>query len=283
VKRILYLLLAMPGLALGWGATGHRVVCEIAYAELLPQARAEVDRLIVSDPDFESFADSCLFADKPEVIRPIDHYVNMPRSTLAITTDDCPLATSCVISAIKNDVMELRNPVASDAQKLLALKLLGHWLGDIHQPLHVSFMDDRGANSINVDLENMEWPNFHGVWDTEILQSNFGDDYQKIAAQLDASISDAQRSAWQYDSVIEWANESFQVSIAPDTNYCVRQQGACWYSADNMLLDGGEEWRMQKISAAYLRRHRDIVALRLQQAGIRLAQLLNQSFAAEIQ
>ncbi|MGI9200757.1 MAG: S1/P1 nuclease, partial [Woeseiaceae bacterium] len=55
-----------PSFAFGWGETGHRVVCQIAYDELLPAARSELDRLIALDRDFDSFAESCLFADSPE-------------------------------------------------------------------------------------------------------------------------------------------------------------------------------------------------------------------------
>jgi hypothetical protein len=276
VKRSPLLILFAPAVVLGWSGTGHRVVCEIAYQELQPEARAELDRLLAVDHDFNNFADSCLFADKPEVIRPIDHYINLPRSTSAISTDNCPLAQSCVIAAIRQDILVLRDPESSDAEKLLAIKLLGHWVGDIHQPLHVSFRDDRGANSISVNLD-MEWPNFHAVWDSEILTFNLGGDYRQIAARLGAQISGAQRLAWQHDSVIEWANESFQITIAPATLYSVWQQGACWYSANNMLLDDGEVRREQKISNSYLRRQGPVVELRLQQAGVRLARLLTQT------
>jgi hypothetical protein len=38
--------------------------------------------------------------------------------------------------------------IEHDAAKLASLKYLGHWIGDIHQPLHVSFADDRGGNFI---------------------------------------------------------------------------------------------------------------------------------------
>jgi len=281
MRRLLLLLIFLPSFAFAWGETGHRVACQIAYEELTPEARSEVDRLLAQDVAFDNFADSCLFADKPEVIRPVDHYVNYPRSTKAVTIDGCPMAESCVVAAIANDTAVLANHKSSDAQKLVALKLLGHWVGDVHQPLHVSFMDDRGANSINVDRENMEWPNFHGIWDGEILAHNLGIDYLQIADGLRKQISDKQRAAWRHDSVIEWVNESFQITIAPATRYCVLKQGACWYSADNMLLDDGEEWRTHKIKNRYLRRHGRTVERRLQQAGIRLAQLIDESFATD--
>ena len=107
---------------------------------------------------------------------------------------------------------------------------------------------------------------------------NLGDDSMKIAAELRESITNEQRTAWQLDSPVEWANESYQVTIAPATNYCVQQQGACWYSSDNMMLSRGEPWRQISVSEDYLQRHHANVSLRLQQSGIRLAVLLNQAF-----
>jgi len=276
VKRLLLLLALLPATAFSWDEVGHKTVCQIAYEELLPEARVELDRLLTLDPDFEIFAESCLFADKPEVIRFQDHFINLPRSATAVTTGECPMADSCVLTAIPNDAFVLRDPESSDAAKLLALKLLGHWVGDIHQPLHVSFMDDRGANSINVDLD-MKYANFHGVWDHAIRAHNLGDDYLQIALHLGRQISDEQRMAWRYDSPVEWANESFRITISPTTKYCVQKHGACWYKEDNMLLDQGEAWRNDSISDDYLQKNGPIIFLRLQQAGVRLAQLLNQS------
>ncbi len=56
MKRLLILLILTPSLAFAWGETGHRVVCQIAYDELLPDARVELDRLIALDSDFDKFA-----------------------------------------------------------------------------------------------------------------------------------------------------------------------------------------------------------------------------------
>jgi hypothetical protein len=269
-----------PSLAFAWGGTGHRVVCQIAYEELLTEAREEIDRLLALDPNFESFAESCLFADSPERIRWRDHFINLPRSALAITTFDCPMADTCILPAIRNDFLILLDPESSDTEKLLALKLLGHWVGDVHQPMHVSFQDDRGANSnvieteIEVDFEGL---NLHGIWDYMIISQIFGDDYQAIANDLQEAISDQQRLDWMYDSPIEWANESYQITISPGSGYCVQQSGACWYNSDNMMLDQDEAWHTFAVDEQYLRRNAPLVAERLQQAGIRLGKLLNQS------
>ena len=277
MKRLIILFALFPSIAFGWGEDGHRVVCQIAFDELTPAASAEVNRLLALDPDYESFAESCLYAEIPKRIRWLDHQINLPRSTWAITTDECPLAESCVIPAIQSDFRVLRDADSSDAEKLLALKLLGHWVGDVHQPMHVSFQDDRGGNSNNVNVD-IPGANLHGVWDYLIISRNLGDDFPKIAAKLGASITDEQRRAWQHDSPIEWADESFQITISASVNYCVQKQGACWYSSDNMMLDKGEPWRDFTITDDYLEMHAAIVSQRLQQAGIRLAELLNEAF-----
>ena len=276
MKRLLLLLILTPSLAFAWGETGHRVVCQIAYDQLLPNARVELDRLLALDSDFDKFADSCLFADKPERIRWQEHFINLPRSSQAVTTSDCPLAETCAFSAIHSDFMVLLDPQATDTEKLLALKLLGHWVGDMHQPMHVSFQDDRGANSNRVDPDN-EDASLHGVWDYAIIARSLGDDYRQIASDLGGAISAQQRTAWKYDSPIEWVNESFQITISQAAGYCIQKQGTCWYSNDNMMLDTGEEWRSLTIAEDYLQLHAPTIELRLQQAGIRLAKLLNQS------
>lgn len=276
LKLLLVLFAFMPGLALAWGETGHRVVCQIAFDELSDAAKTEIERLLNLDPDFENFADSCLFADTPERIRMFDHFMNVPRSFNAIATDECPLADTCVIPAIHNDAEILRNEASSDSDRLLALKLLGHWVGDIHQPMHISYKDDRGANHINVDI-GMPDANLHGVWDYAIVARNLGDDYLQIAAELRAAVTECHRGVWQHDSPVEWANESYQITISPSVGYCTQKQGACWYSENNMLLKDGGPWREMAISDDYLLQHGSIVSKRLQQAGIRLAVLLERA------
>jgi S1/P1 Nuclease len=75
--------------------------------------------------------------------------VNLLRDPDGIGDDPCPLADECVATAIASDLSVLRSD-ADDNAKLAALESLGHWVGDVHQPLHVSFEDDRGGNSIKV-------------------------------------------------------------------------------------------------------------------------------------
>lgn len=49
-----------------------------------------------------------------------------------------------------------------------ALKFLVHFLGDIHQPFHVSFSDNSGANYIKIQFMNRT-TNMHSLWDTDMI------------------------------------------------------------------------------------------------------------------
>lgn len=275
MRRVLLLLLLVPGVCSAWGSPGHRTICQIAFEELTPAVQTEVERLINLDPDFQTFAMSCTFADFPRQRAP-GHFLNLPRSYMAITTDECPMADDCLFRAIEDDLAILEDDNATDDDKLRALKLLGHWVGDIHQPLHVSYQDDRGGN----DIDESGGPcdnSLHSAWDTCMIQQRLGTSFLDIANELSPEITDHERALWQFDSPVEWANESYQITISPEVEYCHQQKGACWYSTQNMMLNDGEAQRSVTIDRPYIAIHRETIIARLKQAGVRLGALLNEA------
>ena len=262
--------------ALAWGDDGHRIVCEIAFLEMAPATRAEVEALIATDPQVATFADSCTWADHPRK-RDDEHYVNLPRDAGGLGAEACPLADRCVVTAVEKDVATLSSPTASEVPRLMALKFLGHFMGDIHQPLHVSFQDDRGGNS--VDTTGICGSNLHSAWDTCLLKKAVGINPQAAAFALEAEITDADRTAWAAAGPIDWANELFAISIAPATNYCVEDGGVCEYEPGNVELDQGEPKKQVAIDAAYVAMSTPIIRDRLKRAGVRLAHVLDEALA----
>lgn len=266
-------LLLLPQMAFAWGNLGHQTICQITLTELTTTARAEVDRLIALNTRFDSFADACTFADNPRRRAP-GHFINLPRSATAVTIDDCPMADDCLFPALAEDLAVLADESRSDEDRLFALKMLSHWVGDFHQPLHISFADDRGGNQV-LEQGGPCDNNLHSTWDTCIIVEEIGTDFEQNASLLEAEISDDDRDRWRFDSPIEWANESFQITISANVEYCVKQQGACWYSMDNMLLQDEETRRKVTVDQAYRTTHTEAVKRRLKQSAIRLAELLN--------
>ena len=273
IAGIAIILLALSANSvLAWGGTAHRIICEIAFKELNSQARAEVKRLIRLDPVFFTFSGSCIWPDHPRK-RSREHFVNLPRSATQLENDSCPLVDKCVVMAIEVDLQIVADAGATDASKLDALKFLGHWVGDIHQPLHVSFRDDRGGNSIKVSGPCSR--NLHAVWDGCIIETKLGTDIRNIATDLREAVTPADRVQWNSTGPKTWANESFRITISKATGYCVKKDDACWYATDNNKLDRNEEKRMLVVDDAYIERQLPTIKERLTQAGIRLGHLLN--------
>jgi hypothetical protein len=79
------------GHALAWGDTAHQVICEVAFRLAKPATQTEIQRLINSDPTtkFPDFSESCVLPDHPR-IRASEHFLNLPRDSAGLTSDNCP-------------------------------------------------------------------------------------------------------------------------------------------------------------------------------------------------
>ena len=147
----------LAGLALGlslmlgsaaahaWGSQGHQVIAGLALAQLTPKARAEVDRLLSLEPG-ETLVSVSTWADEhknPSTAR--WHYVNFPRDSCSFdSARDCPDG-KCLIAAIEQQTAVLASSVP-DEKRINALKYLVHLVGDVYQPLHAGYFDDKGGN-----------------------------------------------------------------------------------------------------------------------------------------
>jgi hypothetical protein len=169
---------------------------------------------------------------------------------------------------------------ASEQEKLEALKYLGHWVGDVHQPLHVSFEDDRGGNEVGISGGLCSW-DLHSVWDSCIIEEGLGEAAYAIARDLLDEVTDDDRTTWRASSPIDWANESFAISISPEVSYCVRVDSGCWYDAQNQRLDHGEPERTVVVDRTYIEANAPAAKDRLVKAGVRLGGLLNQALGTE--
>jgi len=272
-------LLAAPLLSHAWGGTGHRIVCEIAYQELAPDARAEVDRLIALDGQYDTYADSCNYPDKARLRLP-EHYVNFSRQTTEIERMRCLLADECLLTAITKDIQRIQSASIKDATKLKAIKFLGHWIGDLHQPLHISFSDDRGGNSVTATGQCEG--SLHGAWDTcmvhaRILKEPYsGPKVPGLVSTWRGNLSNQLRNEWRQTGVVSWANESFEIVRGASIGYCDQLAKACVYDQQHKreTYKGGPR-REVLVDKGYIDEHIDVVTQRLFQAGVRLAKLLN--------
>ena len=64
----------------------------------------------------------------------------------------------------------------------IALKYLVHFVGDVYQPLHAGYADDRGGDQFQLQAF-MRGTNLHALWDSGII-NNMGEDVEMLTARL---------------------------------------------------------------------------------------------------
>ncbi|XP_058213390.1 endonuclease 4-like [Rhododendron vialii] len=92
------------------------------------------------------------------------------RATAIIQLDKKP----CVSGAINNYTMQLMSAyedsnMESKYNLTEALMFLSHFIGDIHQPLHVGFTEDEGGNTVTVRWYRRKTNLHHDGWSNDIL------------------------------------------------------------------------------------------------------------------
>ena len=276
------LALGVAGPAFAWGDLGHEVTALIAYRHLTPGARAKLDALLASDNDpltAPDFASRATWADKYReghretaawhfVDIEIDHpdlaaaCFGFPPLPAGLPASSGP-ARDCVVDKIDEFETELSAASTPPAERLLALKFLIHFVGDLHQPLHAADHEDRGGNCIGLaPAPDGRAANLHAWWDTGVVET-LGGSAQAIATRLDAQISPAEVRAWSQGGSHEWAMDTFRVG-ARDA-YALPSRPTC-----------GEHGAVA-LSAAYQATAQRDAAIQLEKAGVRMAALLNRA------
>jgi hypothetical protein len=294
-----------------WGTEGHRAVGLVATQNLSESARAHVVKILGSD-DLSSIAvwmdelrsaqfHSGPLAADPEALRfnaefPRNgewHYVDLPLGTMTYELDGAFSNPHDVVHMIEEAVRVLEGGGDKRITPLEALRMIVHFVGDLHQPLHVGngffvlgadgsvklvedpaaatgLPNDKGGNA---DFFGPgRYDELHAYWDTELVVKITGSkEPADIAAVLAKKLS-ADGAGWKspgdYHHWPEgWAGESL---AAARTAFSGITFGA--YTPDPK---GG----IKRISITLPPHYDDtcipLATERLAKAGYHLAELLN--------
>jgi S1/P1 Nuclease len=245
---------------ISWGVTGHRTIGRIAANHLSPQASAAVRELLGS----ETLAEASTWPDEvrsqPEYKHTGSwHYINLPLGLSEAEFEKTVkgMTQENVYSALLQQEQILGSTTPTKEQKIEALKFIVHFIGDLHQPMHVSREEDKGGNTIQVNYSGVG-TNLHALWDSKLLD-HLGLDDQQLADKVDHVTAD-QITAWQNDPLIKWIWESYVISSK--------------LYAEIDAMNG------RSIDDSYYQAHIQIVQQRIEMAGVRLAGVLNRIFAS---
>lgn len=235
-----------------WSATGHRVVGKIASKHLKSRTKRKLRKLLNN----ESLAFVSTFADDIKSDKRYDefytwHFVNMPldsnyEASQKSEKGDLVTGINYCIKAIKDDN-------SSDDDKAFYLKLLIHFIGDMHQPMHVGLLEDKGGNDFKLQWFYSD-TNLHSVWDRKMIDS-YDMSYSELADNTE-KLTRKQVKVLQQGSIVDWVNDTHQLTKKVYANVKPNENLRYRYSYDNFKT----------------------VRTQLQKGGIRLAKVLNDLF-----
>jgi hypothetical protein len=214
--------------ASSWGPEGHTAIGIIAVEQLQPRALHELES-IVSPLTKEAMAQACNW---PDDLRETEagkwssplHYVNIPRGEQTYSmARDCPVppqdlagadrpARFCVTESIKHFAAELGDRQATREERWQAFAWLCHLVGDLHQPLHAGYADDRGGNDVEVVFDD-ETIDLHEFWDSALIQHKAGS-WQYLVGELGVFPHREEGSVWSPAMVDDWTTESHKLDVS---------------------------------------------------------------------
>ncbi len=233
-----------------WGNTGHRAVGEIANMHLSKRLKRKIKKILNGQTlaMVSTFADD-IKSDKKYRDFYTWHYVNLNDDETYQTSKKNPKGD--LVTGIEKCKQVLMDVNSSKADKAFYLKMLVHLIGDLHQPMHVGRVEDKGGNDFKV-----KWfykgSNLHRVWDSNMIDS-FNMTYTELAHNADV-LSKGQVKELQKGTLIDWVNESKVL-------------------AQKIYRSAKSE---ENLRYRYMYDHFQTVRSQLQKGGIRLAKVLSE-------
>jgi hypothetical protein len=148
MKKFLYpfIFILTAFFLISWGRLGHRTMAMVAAKHLTPKAQDAIGKLLdgATLADIASWADEVRGSDPAYKSTGPWHYINLP---LGLTKEQFDrqvrdMQEDNVYKEVVRIEQELTQTDISEEQKAIDLKFLVHFIGDLHQPMHVSRAED---------------------------------------------------------------------------------------------------------------------------------------------
>ena len=240
--------------AFSYGPTGHRVVAELAFRHMTPEALAAVEAILGDDfmAEAATWPDEMRSSPDPFFGRTAApyHYVNLPDGVSYEESEKNPAGDA--VTALAAFTATLKDANSSAEDKALALRYIIHIVGDLHQPLHAGRAEDRGGNRIDV-VWFEEFTNLHTVWDERIIQHKQLS-YTEWTNFLDRKIKPENVTEWQKAGPTDWVAE------------LISYRGDIYENGHGIL-----SWN-------YVYKYTPLIKSQLSKGGVRLAGYLNAVF-----
>lgn len=243
---VLFLFLSIPK-SNAWGEKGHAMVAQVAFSYLDEATKKNVLFYLDGMPieDAANWMDNIKDDRSKDFMKPY-HYANFPKGSRAADIEG-----GNIVHVLNNTILELgsKEKLSKDEIKTRILFLF-HLIGDLHQPLHVGYGNDKGGNTVQLNYQT-RGTNLHSFWDSGIISSQ----NITLADCLNAQLYTAEElKATRAINVVGWSEES------------------------RSLLGQVYSYGNPKVQDKYASESAKIIERQIQKAGIRLASVLQAFF-----
>ena len=245
--------------AFSWGQKGHDVTAFIAENHLTPTTYAVVTDLLdgKSIVYWSNWLDNA--SHTPEyAYSKTWHYKNIDDG---VKYEEAPLLdTGDVVRTVYEQTQILQDPKASKQDKQLALKIVVHVMGDLHQPMHMGHATDLGGNRWTVNYFGRD-SNLHSVWDSSLPESAHKWTYSEWNDQINRPTQQETITILENGTPDKWGKETYEIC--------------------KEVYDKTPEG--YKISYDYVADWTPVIESQFLKGGLRLADILNSIFDSEYQ
>ncbi len=167
----------------GWGRTGHDAVASIADRHLTKKARKEVEKILggKSIIYYTKWADEV--RKTPEFLYTDKWHVNyIDAAGKVVVAEKHGNNDGDAIYGLRNYILPVLEDrkAYDDSTVCVNLKLLIHFIGDMHCPVHIKY---EGVTEGDIYIDGKKRPH-HKLWDEELIDSVHGWSYTEYADML---------------------------------------------------------------------------------------------------
>src|SRR5438105_8408310 len=163
-------------------------------------------------------------------------------------------------------------------ERLAALQFLLNLVGDVNDPLLAIDKGDQGGQCTAVRIGGKPPVRLSTYWQTTLVGEVVGRDPAAGAARLLSSVSPADMQSWAAGNPESWALESYQVAKTVAYAFPADSAAGKLPAGGKAEADGCGEVVLYRVGADYETKALAAVKQQLTKGGLRLAQLLRDSF-----
>ena len=186
---------------------------------------------------------------------------------------------NCVVDKILQFEKELQNPDTSAGERLAALQFLLNLVGDVNDPLLAIDRGDQGGRCTAVQIATKPPVRLSSYWQTTLVGEVVGRDPAAGAARILASVAGADVQKWAAGNPESWALESHEIAKTIIYGFPADSAaGKYAFPGTRGEQEGCGDVTLHKVAADFETKALAAVKQQLAKGGIRLAQVLRDSF-----